>query len=526
MDYTSVACQYEFTQGQMERMHAQWALYRDPGVNTETVIDIDGSEPTGQDEQQPTPAVETTFDLLIQGQKSTLAVTAPVDSTVFCTVRAEDGDVDLYMRAGEDQPDIAGGVYDCSSTNAGNADDACSSTVVVDGDGEGDGGTTGTIHIAMIAFKTSTGITLTCVLDEDGSLQNDFTEPPEPESTTTEDEDDSSIFLLEDGTMLELYEGMAANTQLQFSIVTATTGFVKCETWAFEEGEDVDLYVRLNEPVELNAGGYDCFQASVESYEVCKLDSVEAGSSVYASSYAFNSVSYVGVLCSSYTGQSAEPTIQLTSDIPSEPLSLRTYEFQDYMIETVAPDGLDVYCVLQGLDDGAADADLYLRYDEVPVLEGVNTAYDCFSEELGTSEECTVVNPGTSTVLYVRVSAFYTFEDAILTCTTGTVEPLDGDGDVEVDREDSSSAKKILPPPGAPTTENETLMEGVNGSGGGGGGTTESSNNGAVDLTMNDFEVEIARTASSSSSIISSSYYFITTSFILLLAILFCSSSF
>ena len=237
-------------------MHANWELFRYPNSgeqDAETVIDVSEVDDNDPDNDVPSTGGTTTIDLLVQGQKSLVAVETPVGATLYCSTTSADGDVDLYMRY-ETVPDISNGLWDCASLSPGLAQDTCSvdvpdnnsnnnnnNGVVVEGD-------TDIVHIAVLAFKTSTDIALVCTIEDNG-----ITQPPEPEL-------EEDIVVLEDGTIFELVDGMSAGTQLQFRVETTTTGFVTCETWAWEDDEDVDLYVRAYEPKNIQRNVSVCLQ--------------------------------------------------------------------------------------------------------------------------------------------------------------------------------------------------------------------------------------------------------------------------
>ena len=144
------------------------------------------------------------------------------------------------------------------------------------------------------------------------------------------------------------------------------------------------------------------------------MSDLPPGTTLFVTILAYSDFSDLILTCSSYSDTPVSVS-QLSDGIVSESIQLNVNQVQDFTFDTTS----DATCTLEGLN---GDADLYLRWNEPPVLVD-RPAYDCASVSATSSESCSVVNPGDAAVLWARVFAYQSFRDVVLTCFEQALVP-------------------------------------------------------------------------------------------------------
>jgi hypothetical protein len=184
---------------------------------------------------------------------------------------------------------------------------------------------------------------------------------------------------------------------------------VICDT-AGDNG-DADLYLRLNAEPSLDQFLYDCRSAGTGSVESCAVEDPGFATVVWATIAPYSSFTDVTITCRSTSAVSA---IALTLASASNKISLSTGLTQTFVLD-VGSESSTIVCETM-CDNG--DADMYLRVNSVPSIS--SRLYDCSSAGSTSVEECIVSDLEEATLLFVTVSAFSSFEDLTLTCSSIT----------------------------------------------------------------------------------------------------------
>jgi hypothetical protein len=184
---------------------------------------------------------------------------------------------------------------------------------------------------------------------------------------------------------------------------------VICETTG--DNGDADLYLRWNSAPDFDLFLYDCVSAGTGSVESCTVEDRGLATVLWATILSHRSFTDAAITCRS---TSAVSTIVLIEASSSNPLSLPTGLSQTFVLNVQS---LSSTVVCETLCDNG-DADIYVRVDAEP---GISSGlYDCSSAGPTSVEECIVPDLQEATLLFVSVSAFASFEDLTLTCSSIT----------------------------------------------------------------------------------------------------------
>jgi hypothetical protein len=211
---------------------------------------------------------------------------------------------------------------------------------------------------------------------------------------------------------LSLWEG-----QLQSYIMEVEpSSRVECATTSgLDDSGDADLYLRMNQYVDISRGLYDCSSESEStSLESCRTYAA-ASSTVVVSLHAWKSFEDVSLMC---TGVVVDAPLTLNYEEPSAPFSLAVDEYVSFLI---APPSIGIggtaMCQTTGLN---GDADLLLRWNAEP---SASTA-DCISNFEESEETCAAEIPDNEAVLWVQVVAYAAFTDLVVECFVTATLPV------------------------------------------------------------------------------------------------------
>ena len=294
-------CQFEWTQGQVDVMHANIEYYR-------TKSDV----PTLQSVELALGEYSDSFSLAV-GASRGFHVDVPESSNLFCKIYGVDGDIDLSVQW--ENSDEA----DCTSTLS-TSSDAC-----IIGPGAG------RAEILVYAYLTSVDFTVYCnVVDR---------------------QDDAELMEGAPVTDINLKEGELQRYSLDTGELSALEelGSMECISNASGSPADVDLFLQSNDI-------FDCVSSTKDSAaEKCEV-SLFGVSAVDVWLYSALSAEANVTLDCKIVPLS---TIVLTSGVESAANSLITGSSQFFALDVESE--ASVTCTLQG-ENG--DADLYMAWND------------------------------------------------------------------------------------------------------------------------------------------------------------------
>jgi hypothetical protein len=194
-----------------------------------------------------------------------------------------------------------------------------------------------------------------------------------------------------------------------FAFVMQPGTRVICDTTG--DNGDADLYLRWDAAPDIDLFLYDCVSGGSGSVESCAVENPGFATVLWATIVPYSSFTDVTITCRSTSAVSA---IALTAASASDRLSLPTGLSQTFVLDVGSVSSTVVCETL--CDNG--DADMYVRVDAEPSIS--SGLYDCDSAGSASIEECIVSDLEEATLLFVTVTAFFSFEDLTLTCSSIT----------------------------------------------------------------------------------------------------------
>jgi vibriolysin len=306
--------------------------------------------------------------------------------TVRCTLTGSNGNADLYMRLHDfalvDRMSPANSCY--SAANGSN--DTCT-TKVIDRDNS-------TVYAAVVASSAFTNLSIRCARNP------------------------VSVVALRNGALLA--NQTAGRDQLQyFKLEGITKGStVKINIASNAAGSDADLYVRFGSlPNPFDSSKYDCAGLSYTSTESCTL-TAPSDTTLFILTHAYSA--YQGL---SVEARSSPSPILLLNGVALTGSSSETAGLlQDYRLRSIQA-GESVECSLVG---SSGDADLFVRFSNVPVTTTTSPTNSCSSATLGTSNEMCTTPVATATVdAYATVYTTSPYSGLAVTCRRVKSSALD-----------------------------------------------------------------------------------------------------
>lgn len=223
---------------------------------------------------------------------------------------------------------------------------------------------------------------------------------------------------------VELFDGvfslpfdLSAGEEKAFVFNIAPNTKTRCATVC--DNGDADLYVRWDAlPIPEN-GTYDCVGAGSTSNEFCVLEDEGFATTLYAVVSPYGSFNNLTVVCMSLSPDIITP---LAVNTASDPFSLPIGLIKTFTVNVTSVSNMlcETIC-----DNG--DLDMYLAIDAAPAID--DGVYDCASEGETSTERCDIPDLEASSEVFVTLSAFSSFTDAVLFCSSrstgvGAVAPL------------------------------------------------------------------------------------------------------
>jgi hypothetical protein len=313
MDYSDDNCLYEFTENQVNRMQAQFGLYRSELRQDITLMNGVTSDPTD----------------MRRYEFQTYVLAAPVGARVECASSSEGGDIDLYMRDGE-PPVLSTNSLDCFG-ESGNSNEACSILA-----------NTGFAYVSIYGFKRTDGAVVTCTTSE---LE-----------TATE---------ITSGISSEPFDVRPNEEKVFTLLIEDPNARVACFLESNNPSEDTNVFLRFNQPPDFNTNNYDC-QSS--GSEICSVANPGDAAVLWATVTSSSLVNDLSFACFSTV---PDPEIMLSPNVRTDLISLDAFEEQSFLL-LPAP-GASVTCQVATGSTGSGN--MFLRWSSEPDLS--SGTYDC-----------------------------------------------------------------------------------------------------------------------------------------------------
>lgn len=352
MDYSSNECMYEWTQGQVDVMHANLEYYRQGGgvPSQAETVQLDLGEYSEE------------FSML-EGESREFFVNVPSTSDLLCKLAADNGDVDLAL------------VWDAGSSNClsrlGGSNDAC---IIASG--------TGRANILVSAFYTTFNFTIYC------------------NSVARNTELEVAVGALKTG--INVAEGTLQPYSIRFGGLSFLESVGTLDCWTNSTGSaDVDLFIRMGSIAPGLSASFDCISALQGSAaERCGLFPLVNSTSYYAFVFsADTSPADIELGCNVLPLAATE----LTSGVQSAEYDI--YQGQELYFYLNVTSVSTVACNLEG-DTG--DADLYMGWDH-PKVDLL-----CESESETSVESCSI--DAATGVAFASVIGYRESADITITC--------------------------------------------------------------------------------------------------------------
>ena len=305
MDYSDDRCLFEFTESQIDRMKAQYNLYR---RGNRQVVDLSNG-------------VESTPTDMEQYELQTYKMNAPIGNRVECSSSATDGDIDMYVSDGK-APILMLEDFNCASQSF---DSMESCSILANSN-------VGAIYVSIYAYKATVQAVVTCTtseLEASAALQNGQIAGPFALGANEE-----SLFTLD-------------VSGSEFRVVCILEGGTGDETFS----------LRFDQPPDLNTFDYDCISFGPGR---CTVVNSRGRSTLWAAvtASAGSIVLYFGC----YRSLPNEP-ILLSPSTPTDAITLGTYEAQTFLISP--PSGSVVTCETFS---SSGSGNMFLKWNSAPDL--------------------------------------------------------------------------------------------------------------------------------------------------------------
>jgi hypothetical protein len=341
MDYSDDFCLYEFTENQLTRMQAQFSLYRSGQRQNIALTDAVTSQPT--DMQR--------YEL------QTYVLNSSEGARVDCASDAAGGgNIDIFMRDGE-PPVISTDSVDCAA-ETDRSRESCSIRAE-----------TGVTYVSIYGYRRTDDVVVTCTASAI--------------DTPTE---------LANGVFSESFDVRQDETKVFTLQVDDPNARVVCLLESDMPDEDLNFFLRFNQPPDTNTNDYECQSSGAETCSVMNSGEASVLWATVTSSSLANDLSFA---CYSTV---PDPAIMLFPNVPTDPISLGPFEAQSF-VSLPAQKSVVICQAITGVGSG----NMFLRWNAEPDLS--SGTYDCSVFDL--TRSCTVRDPGVATPrLFVTVETF------------------------------------------------------------------------------------------------------------------------
>lgn len=336
------------------------------------------------------------------GEVQVYRLRVPADHNVRCATVGDNGDADLYLQFHHvpfTTLEFFLHGWDCSSVNW-DSNEICTT--------DSPGQVSSILYVGLLAMRSYTGVSISCTIrsNSDSKVSSKSRQP-----TPFQNE-----LILELVAGVEFENQKAQRDEVQIYALSAPArSYFHCSSSA--DNGDADLYLRFDDFPEIswNSTDNDCSSNDDFSDEECTA--LLAGTTdtvLYVALHAYEPYHSLSIICSVGTlPVIKDEIIELESNFQLMNQNGRQNEIQLYKL--LVPANHQVRCIISG---GNGDADLYLRWNDIPDLYLGD--YDCKSDNVDNNDECSIgayFSRPSDEIVYVALHAFESYHGVTIVCT-------------------------------------------------------------------------------------------------------------
>lgn len=332
-----------------------------------------------------------------------------------CKTQGFKGDPDLYLRFGE-TPDIT---FEISDNACASAYEGTTETCSTGSSGMDDS----ILFVALHAYESYQGITLVCIVYPSIAGQSPS------EAIMIKDQ----VIELKDGEAKVNQNGAKGEVQL-YRLMVASQQQTYCELSGGKG--DADMYIRFNQVPEVSVASTnnDCVSVNERSYEYCSTSSSSnTDGTLYVAVHAYEAYRGVQLSCYSYSNQWDDDTHDHTHSwgktrVPEPVFNELVLELTPYVPlkkQKGTQDAVQLYTLtvppmhraVCSTEGSVGDADIYMRFGEIPEIRFDSTVNDCISAWDSSYDSCDALSTNNEeTILYVALHAYEAYRDLTIAC--------------------------------------------------------------------------------------------------------------